>query len=221
VTTAKIEPSRSKKKLLLISGACGILIPLVVLGFEALAIYYSPGHFDLTQNWLNDLTGLGYASFLNVSRPLVSSPTTEVLYRSGHIIGGILAIVFSIGLYIDLYTDNKMPSYSLGAVFGVLGSGALSVVGIFPEPMGVINLVATFAFALLVSTGILLIGGALIDASHRRLGGLSIVLGIVALAGLSLISYLRGSAQVIAFGAIGVWVLVFGVRMLWRASHQM
>jgi hypothetical membrane protein len=133
----------------------------------------------------------------------------------------MLAIIFAIGLYIDLYTDNEMPSYSLGAVLGVLRAGALSEVGIFPEPMGVIVLVATFANVLLVSTAILIIGGALIDASHKRLGGLSIALGIVALAGMSLISYLRGIAQVIAFLAISVWILVFGVRMVWRASRQM
>lgn len=217
MTTAKIKPSHSKKKLLLLAGASGILTPLVVWSLLALAIYYSPGRFDLAQNWLNDLSGMGYASFLNVSRPLVSSPTTVVLYRSGHIIGGILGIVFSIGLFYD----DGAASHRLGAVFGVLGLGALGAVGLFPEPMGVIHLVASFAFVLLVSTAILLIGGAVIDVSQKRSGGFSIVLGIVALAGLSLISYLRGTAQVIAFLAISVWAIVFGVRTLWRASHQM
>jgi len=201
----------------MLAGVCGILTPIVAWSLTALAIFYSPGQFDLTQNWLADLTGLGYASFWNVSRPLVSSPTTEVLFRSGHIIAGILGIVFSIGLFYD----GDAPSHRLGAVFGVLGSGALSAVGIFPEPMGVIMFVASYAFALLISTTILLIGGAVIDVSQKRLGGLSIVLGIVALAGLSFISYLRGTAQVISFVAISVWVIVFGVRMLWRASHQM
>lgn len=220
MTTVKIEPSHSKKRLLIIAGTCGILAPLIVWSLTALAIYYSPGRFDVAQNWLNDLSGMGYTSFMNVSRPLVSSPTTELLYQSGHIIGGILAIIFSIGLYIDHYTDDKMPSYGLGAVFGVIGSGALSVVGIFPEPMGVIQFVASFAFVLLISAAILLIGGALIDVSHKRLGGFSIALGIVALSGLSVVSYLRGSAQVIALLAISIWAIIFGIRMVWRASHQ-
>ncbi len=198
---------------------CGIVAPIVSLSLFTLAILYSPGHFDLTQNWLGDLTGLSYSSFLNVSRPLVSSPTTLVLSQSGHLIPGILAIVFSIGLYYD----DDTPSHRVGVVFAILGSGAFAAMGIFPEPMGVISymLLAMFASILLLPTAVFLIGGALIDASHKRLGGLSIALGVIALAGLSLISYLRASAQFIAFGAIFVWVLVFGVRMVWRASYQM
>jgi len=67
MTSTKIEPSRSKKKLLIIAGVCGILAPIVDWSLQALAILNSPGNFDVTQNWLGDLTGLGYASFLNVS----------------------------------------------------------------------------------------------------------------------------------------------------------
>ena len=55
--------------------------------------------------------------------------------------------------------------------------------------MGIINLVTTFATVLLISTAAFLIGGALIDESRHTVGGLSIAglsiaLGIVALAGL-------------------------------------
>ncbi len=207
----------------MIAGVCGILAVIVHWPLMALAILYSSG-FDLAQNWLGDLTGLSYEGFLNVSRPLVSSPTTEVLWRSGFIIPGILAIVFAIGLYYD----GTTPSHRLGAVFGVLGSGALAATGFFTEPTGFIMiLVAMFASSLLLSTAALLIGGAVIDVSHKRLGGLSIALGIVALAATSFISYFHGTAllfnvsTVIAFLAISVWVLVFGVRMVWRASHQM
>ncbi len=222
MASTKIESSRLKKKFLRISGACGILAPIVALSLITLAILYSPGPFSLTQNWISDLTGMGYESFLNVSRPLVSSPTTEILSRSGLIIGGILAIVFSIGLF----NDGDVPSYRLGAVFGVLGSVALSASGIFPEPMGIIHGAVTFVALLLISAAAILVGGALIDESRKQLGGrsiagLSIVLGIIALAGLSLISYLRGVAVLIAFLPISIWVIVFGVRMVRRASRQM
>jgi hypothetical protein len=188
------------------------------LSITALAIYYSPGHFDFAQNWLADLTGNSYSSFLNVSRPLVSSPTTEVLFHIAHITAGILAIVFSIGLFYD----DDTPSHRVGAVFGVLGAGALTVMGIFPEPMGAISymFVASYISLLLFSTAMFLIGGALIDAAHKWSGGLSIALAIVALAGLSVVSYLRASAQTIAWLAVFVWAFVFGIRMVWRASHQ-
>lgn len=79
MTTAKIEPLHSKKKLLILAGVCGILLPIVGWSLMSLAIFYSPGPFSLTQNWLSDLTGMGYESFMNVSRPSVNSPTTEIL----------------------------------------------------------------------------------------------------------------------------------------------
>ncbi|MGB8312201.1 MAG: hypothetical protein WCE81_10125 [Halobacteriota archaeon] len=106
-------------------------------------------------------------------------------------------------------------------MFGLLGSGALCASGIFPAPAGVIHLVARYILFLLVPIGMLLIGGAFIDASHKRLGGLSIVLGIIALAGTSMVSYTRGIAEVPVIFAIFIWGTVLSVRMLWRASHQM
>jgi hypothetical membrane protein len=216
VASTKIEPSHPKKKLLMLAGVCGIVGVIVSLVFISLAISYSPG-FSLTQNWLADLTGMSYASFLNVSRPVVNSPTTEILLRSGFIIGGILSIVFSLGLFYD----DDAPSHRLGAVFAVLGSGALSAAGIFPEPIAVPHIVASYALFLLIPTAILLIGGALVDAPHKRLGGLLIALGIIALIGASFVSYGRGVAEFVFTLAIAVWIVIYSVRMLWHASHQM
>jgi hypothetical membrane protein len=215
VASTKVEPSHPKKKLLLLAGTCGILDVIVSLVFISLAISYSPS-FSLTQNWLSDLAGLSHASFLNVSRPVVNSPTTEILIRSQFMIGGILAIIFSIGLFYD----GDAPSHRVGAVFGVLGAGAFSAAGIFPEPIAVPHLVAAYAVYLLIPTAMLLIGGALVDAPHKRLGGLSIALGILAFAGTSFISYGRGVAQLVLTLAIVVWTVIFSVRMVWHASHQ-
>lgn len=200
----------------MLAGVCGILTPIVAWSLISLAIVSSLGTFSLTQNWLSDLTGTGYASFMNVSRPLVSSPTTEILSRSGLVIAGILGVIFSLGL---LY-DNDAPSHRAGAVFAVLGTGALCASGIFPEPMVIVHLVATFAAILLIATATLLIGGATVDASHKKVGGLSIALGIITLAGLSLISYERGVAVVITFSAISLWALTFGVRLIAHSSHS-
>ena len=153
----------------MLAGACGILTVIVALICISLAISYSPD-FSLVQNWVSDLTGMSYSNFESVSRPLVSSPVTEILVRSGFIISGILAIVFSIGLFYD----DDAPSHRLGAVFAVVGSGALCASGIFPAPAGVIHLVARYVLFILVPIAMLLIGGAFSDASRRWLGGLSI-----------------------------------------------
>lgn len=198
----------------MLAGACGIATIIVLLISISLAISYSSG-FSLTQNWLSDLTGMGYTHFEEVSRPVVSSPITEILSRSGFILTGILGIIFSTGLFYD----DDAPSHRLGAAFTVLGAGALCAVGLFPEPSGLIHIVASYAVFLLVPVAILLISGAFIDASHRWLGGLSIVLGVVALAGVSMVSYVRGVAEVSVIFAIFIWLVVLSVRMVWRASH--
>jgi hypothetical membrane protein len=200
----------------MLAGVCSIVGVIVSLVFTSLAISYSPG-FSLTQNWLSDLTGMSYASFFNVSRPVVNSPTTEILFRSGFIIAGILGIVFSLGLFYD----DDSPSHRLGAVLSLLGAGALSAAGIFPESIAVPHLVAGYAFFLLVSTAILLIGGAFIDAPHKRLGELLIALGIIVLAGTSMVSYGRGIAEALIIFAISVWIVIYSVRMLRHSSHQM
>ena len=152
----------------------------------------------------------------DISRPVVNSPTTEILIRSQFIIGGILAIVFSLGLFYD----GSAPSHRLGAVLAILGAGAFSAAGIFPEPIAVPHLVVAYATFLLVPTAMLLIGGALVDAPHKRLGGLSIALGILALIGASSVSYGRGVAQLVLTLAITVWIVIYSVRMVWRPSHQ-
>ena len=120
MTTAKIKQSHSKKKLLMLAGACGILEVIVIMVSVSLAILYSPG-FNLTQNWVSDLTGVGYTYFENVARPVVSSPVTEILARSGFIIGGILGIVFSFGLFYD----DDAPSHRLGGGVRVTGSSSV------------------------------------------------------------------------------------------------
>jgi hypothetical membrane protein len=217
VTTAKLEPSHSKKRLLIIAGVCGILCPIVLTILTTFALFYAPVAFSLTQNWPCDLTGMGYMYFWDVSRPVVASSITEILSRSSYIVGGILAIIFSIGLFYD----DATPSHRLGAVFALVGAGAISVAGIFPEPMGLIHWVPGYASALLFPIAMLLIGGAHIDASHKRLGGLSITLAIVALAGASLTIYGRAAAELTSWIMIEVWLIVVGVRMMWHGSHQM
>ncbi len=216
MTTAKIEPPRSKKKLLMLAGACGILEVIVIMVSVSLAILYSPG-FDLAQNWVSDLTGMGYTYFENVARPVISSPVTEILARSGFIIGGILGIVFSFGLFYD----DDTPSHRLGAVFVLLGAAAFCTLGIFPESFGLIHFVAGYVVFLMAPIGILLIGGAFSDASHKWLGYLSIALGIIALAGTSMASYGRGIAELPIIFGIVVWIVIYSIRMLRSGSRLM
>ncbi|MFZ0010415.1 MAG: hypothetical protein WAL97_00695 [Halobacteriota archaeon] len=220
MATTKSESPRSKKRILVLAGACGILAPIILGVMQLLAIHYSPVSFSWTQNWLCDLTGMGYLYFWDVSRPLVSSSLTEILSRSSYIVGGIFSIIFAIGLYID----DDAPSHHLGAVFAVLGAGALTLAGIFPAPMGLIHWVPGVASGVLLPVAMLLIGGALIDRSRGEAGslsiaGLAIVLAIIALASAMLLTYGRAAAEMTSWIMIGVFAVVFSVRMLIHASH--
>lgn len=199
----------STRTTLRIAGACGIASAVVAVCLETLAIYYSPVTFSFTQNWLIDIGGMSYTAFFNVARPEVSSPTTILLCLSGLIVAGILAIIFAIGLFYQAYS----PLWRLGAIFAIMGAAALCAMGIFPEPAGVVHIVAAYAFGLLVPTAMLLIGGALVPP-EKWSGGFSITLGIVALAGTSMMSYGRSIPEFVLLFAVSLWAIAFGVRML-------
>lgn len=191
------------------AGACGIASVVVAGVAESLAIFYSPDNFSLTENWLSDLGGMSYTAFLNVPRAPVSSPTTILIGQGGLIIAGLLAIIFAFGLL----KQADSPVYRLGAVFGIVGTAGLCASGIFPAPTGMLHLVAVYTFGLLAPTAMFLIGSTFVT-SKKWLAGLSITLGIVALAGTSMISYGRSIAELVLLAAIALWAIALSVRML-------
>jgi hypothetical protein len=87
-----------------------------------------------------------------------------------------------------------------------------------PEPLGVVHIVVSFAYGIFFAAAMFLVGGSLVDSSAKPLGGFSIALGIVALVGTSQISYERGVAEIILAAATALWLVVFSIRMLRRAS---
>jgi hypothetical membrane protein len=102
----------------------------------------------------------------------------------------------------------------------LLGAAALVGVGLLPEPLGVVHIVVSFALGIFSAAAMFLIGGSLVDSSAKPLGGFSISLGIVAMAGTSQMSYGRGVAESILAAAIALWFVVFSIRMLRRAAPQ-
>ena len=187
---------------------------IIVAGVAtSLAIFYSSG-FSYTQNWLSDLGGTSCAAFLNVPRPSVSSPTTILLSQWGLIVAGLLAIVFALGLF--LQADS--PVYRLGAALGIVGTAGLCAEGVFLAPTGVPHLVAYYTFGLLAPTAMLLIGGAFI-LSNKWLAGLSVTLGIIALAGTAMTAYARSIPELILLAAVALWAITLSVKMM-RHAHK-
>ena len=199
-----------------VAGVCGLLGAIVALSFLVLAIYYSPSSFSITQNWLSDLGGMGYTAFENVSRPSVTSSTTALLFDSGLAAAGILGVIFSLGLLSDAHS----PAYRLGAVCTLVGAAAIAGVGLLPEPLGIIHIIASFAYGIFFAAAMLLIGGALVDSSAKPLGGFSIALGIIALVGTSQIVYEHGVAEIVLAAATVLWFVFFSIRMLRRVAPR-
>jgi hypothetical membrane protein len=209
------EPSRRKKRILTIAGvSCFVaaIVGAVLINGAALS---APGPFSLTQNWYSDLGGMGYEYFLNVSRPIVNSYTTELMSRSAQLIMGVLLLVGSAGLYYD----EEMPSYRVGAIFIALSGIGLIGVAVFPEPIVLVHLVASYVMFVSGATAALLIGSSLFDGARKPLGLLVIVLGIVAVVGTAFVSDLRGVAELAWWLAGLVLLIVLGVKMMRHASH--
>jgi hypothetical membrane protein len=215
VTAAKNDPSRAKKKLLTLAGASGLQAAIVGLVFQNLAVSNSLCAFSLKQDWYSDLGGMGYEYFLNASRPVVNSYTTEILIQSDQLIVAVLLLIVSLGLYYD----EDTPSYRLGTVFIALtGIGWLGV-AVFPEPLVLAHLVASYVLFFSGAMAALLIGSALLDSSRKPLGLLAIVLGIVAFVAAPFVIEGRGAAELIWSLTGLVLVIVFSVKMLRHASH--
>lgn len=212
MTSVKMEPTRSK--MLKLAGASGIVAIMALVVSTYLAVLYSPGAFNLTQNWVSDLSGMGYQYFLNVPRPIVNSFTTEVLQRSGWAIGGALIIIFSLGLYYD----EDTPSYRLGAVFmGAAGVGCLGG-AMFPEPVALPHIVAAYLFFISAAMAMVLVGSALFEGARKLYGLLVIIFGIVAFVATAFVGYERGIAELI-WSVAGVFVLVFSFKMLRHSAY--
>ncbi|MGZ4925834.1 MAG: DUF998 domain-containing protein [Halobacteriota archaeon] len=195
-----------------IAGACGIASIIIALFTNMLAISYSSG-FSYTQNWLSDLGGTTNAAFLSVPHPPVSTPTTIFLSQWGLIIAGFLAIIFAFGLF----RQAESPVYRLGAAIGIVGTAGLCAEGIFLASTGVPHLVAYYTFGLLAPTAMLLIGGTFIPSS-KLLAGLSVTLGIIALAGTAITAYGRSIPELILLAAVALWAITLSVRMMQRAT---
>jgi hypothetical protein len=63
----------------------------------------------------------------------------------------------------------------------------------------------------------LLIGGTFV-VSEKRLAGLSITLGIVALAGTSMISYGRSVAELVLLVTVALWAILLSIRMFKQSA---
>jgi hypothetical membrane protein len=189
-----------------ISGVCSILTPIVAFTFILLAIVHYP-QFSWTENALSDLG--------------VQEGVTAILFNSGLIIGGILALVFVSGLFVL----QKTMLGRIGVFIFVLAALALMAIGIFPENVEPTHYYASVAFFLLLLVSLFVIGATFLLTAKVKMGFFTFLAAIVA----SLIWIIQWT---IGFGSnvaipetlsalsASTWSIVLGFKMLREASHS-
>jgi hypothetical membrane protein len=191
-----------KLKKLKIAGICGVLAPIIVLTLILLAIYYSPW-FSWTENALSDLGVQG---------------TAAILFNSSLVVGGVLTIIFAIGLR-EILLNRTLGR--IGTLIFILDGTMLCAIGIFPETAGDIHFYVSVAFFVLLPVSLFLNGVAMMqESSERKTGLFTITAGIVA----ATVWMLQWSAvaipEIIAALAAFVWSIVLGIRMFMQASRS-
>ena len=180
-----------------ISGISGMIMPFITFMLILLAIAYSPS-FSWSENALSDLG--------------VQEGVTVVLFNAGLIISGILGILFAVGLFTFLQESllNRM-----GAFVFVLDALALTAIGVFPENVEPIHLLASVAFFVLLPVSMFLLGTAFLRTSRMKLGFFTFAAAIVA-AIVWIIPFGKGVAipETLSGLSASTWFVVLGFKML-------
>jgi len=177
------------------AGLCGVMAPPIVFSLILAAISQSPW-FSWTKNALSDLGVQGVVA---------------TLFNSSLILGGLLALVFAVGLRENL--KNQLLG-QIGSLLFILDAAALSAIGVFPETVGALHFYVSVTFFVLLPLSLLFIGGAMIDKGRNRsLGLLSILAGVVAVAVWALPR--RGVAIPEALSGLSAstWSMILGFKL--------
>lgn len=182
------------------AGLCGVLTPIIVLTSILFAIFYSPW-FSWTANALSDLGVQG---------------TAAILFNSSLVVGGVLTIIFAIGLREILL--NKTLGW-IGTLIFILDAAILCAIGLFPETAGDIHLYVSVAFFVLLPISLFLIGVAMMqEPSERKLGLFTVMAGIVTATVWALPWRAVAIPEIIAVLAASVWSIVLGIRLFMQTS---
>ncbi len=184
-----------------ISGVCGITSPLVALTVLLVAISGCPS-FSWREN--------------NISLLGVEGSATT-LFNWGLILTGLLSLVFAIGL-VKSILPSRLGKLGIGSL--LLGSMAISAMGVFPRTLDLPHDLAASAFLIFVTAAFLLIGVATIIASQRVWGLLSLVAGVLIITFRLVPWPWSGGAisQLLFCLPWSLWTIIFGVRLLMRDS---
>jgi hypothetical membrane protein len=189
-----------------ISGVCGILAPIVAFTFILLAILNFP-QFSWTGNALSDLG--------------VQEGVTAILFNSGLVIGGILALVFASGLFVL----QKTMLGRIGVFIFVLAALAFMAIGVFSENAEPTHYYVSVTFFVLFPISMLVIGAAFLLTAKLKMGFFTFLAAIVAELVWAIhwtIGFGSNVAIPEALSALSalIWLMVLGFKMLREASQS-
>jgi hypothetical membrane protein len=158
--------------------------------------------FSWTQNALSDLGVV----------PGITAP----LFNFGLFLSGVLALNFTIGLFI-LFRESIVGK--VGAAVFVLACLALEGISFFPENMRPYHYDFSVAFFVLMPIALLVIVGYYVKTRQRGMAAFTLVLAVIAAVPWVLqftVPYVSGVAipEAIAATAGCVWVLALSYKML-------
>jgi hypothetical membrane protein len=193
-----------KKWLLRAAGICGITASVVVLLGILAALSMSP-NFNWSVNYLSDLGGNWGTSGANTA------------FNSGLIIGGILAIIFAVGLLVS----QKGVLGRAGSVLFFIDAIALLGIGVFPMTAANIfsqpHFYVSMTFFGMFPISAFVLGASAIKAKSLKFGLLTILLGIVAVLPWPVTMAIYAIPEAIAAVPVLVWCVIQGV-MLYRSA---
>ena len=171
----------------------GILAPIVALGSIILAILTHPW-FSFSENAISDLGAIDVEK--------------NYILNYGLVISGILATIYSIGLYGEQRSDLGR----FGSLLFLIASLFLTMIGVFPEGTP-LHFPISVSFFILMYVSILLIGISTYDSEFIFFTLLIFLFGVEG----SLISLLEygsvGIAELISIITFTIWI--YG-KLFWR-----
>jgi len=184
-----------------ISGICGIISPIFAFSLIFLAI----NSYELFDWELNALSDLG-----------VVSGITATLFNFGLIGGGLITLVFVIGLFMFI---DKIKLSRISLFFFILTNIFLIAIGLFPENIKPVHYFVSVAFFACLSIFLLLSSISFILNGQSYLGIFSLSIFIVATIPwiLNFSSNLFTAVAIPeAISGLGIsfWTIVLGLKML-------
>jgi hypothetical membrane protein len=184
------------------AGLSGIMAAIISLSSILIAIGMSPW-FTWTGSWLSDLGR-------------TTQPSATV-FNNGLILGGMLGVLFSIGMRRAGIFRGEESEMGLATLF--LATLFLAFVGLFPVDAGAIHTTASLLFFVFTIVSLILLGNVLRKTLDKRYGQLVLCLGMISAASFPFFFVDRpwgtnAVVEMVSSLSITVFVLVTGAMLL-------